>query len=130
MNGKRVPPTAGRTEPAQRTGEAQSAESAEPADRAEFIRVAGRVQGVGFRASAQQLALAYGLRGWVANVGRGVVIHACGPGERIDAFVRALCEDIGPPARVDGLLREPAEWLPRGAGFRIAPTDTPLAPRG
>ncbi|HEX6016497.1 MAG TPA: acylphosphatase [Burkholderiaceae bacterium] len=99
------------------------------AERAEWIRVDGRVQGVGFRASAQQLAVAHGLRGWVANVGRGVVIHACGPGERLDAFVRALRDDVGPPARVDSLQREPAEWLPRGAGFRIAPTDTPLAAR-
>jgi hydrogenase maturation protein HypF len=97
------------------------------AERAEVIRVAGVVQGVGFRACAQQLAIAYGLRGWVANVGRGVVIHACGPADRLEAFVRALRDDIGPPARVDGLQREAAELLPRGAGFRIAPTDTPLA---
>jgi len=92
-----------------------------------MIRIVGRVQGVGFRASAQDLALQYELRGWVANVGRGVVIHACGPGERLDAFVRALSEDIPPPARVDGMQREPAEPLPRGAGFVIAPTDTPLS---
>ena len=96
-------------------------------ERAEMIRITGRVQGVGFRATAQQLAIAYGLRGWVANVGRGVVIHACGPGERLDAFVRALAEDIGPPARVERMQREPAELLPRGTGFVIAPTDTPLS---
>jgi len=96
-------------------------------ERAEMIRITGRVQGVGFRAGAQQLALAYGLRGWVANVGRGVVIHACGPAERLDAFVLALRDDIGPPVRIDSLQREAAEWLPRGTGFRIAPTDTPLS---
>jgi hydrogenase maturation protein HypF len=106
----------------------QSNESA-GAERAEMIRVTGLVQGVGFRASAQHLAVQYGLRGWVANVGRGVVIHACGAGERLEAFVRALAEDIGPPARVDGMQREPAELLPRGTGFVIAPTDTPLSPR-
>jgi hydrogenase maturation factor HypF (carbamoyltransferase family) len=98
-------------------------------DRAELIRVSGRVQGVGFRATAQHLALQHGLRGWVANVGRGVVIHACGPAARLEAFVRSLHEDIGPPARVDALQREPAELLPRGAAFVIAPTDTPLARR-
>jgi hypothetical protein len=54
----------------------------DPGDRAEMIRITGRVQGVGFRASAQHLALQYGLRGWVANVDRGVVIHACGPAAR------------------------------------------------
>ena len=101
----------------------------DPGDRAEIIRVAGRVQGVGFRASAQYLAQQYGLRGWVANVGRGVVMHACGPADRLDAFVRALREDIGPPARVDALQREHAELLPRGAAFVIAPTDTPLGRR-
>jgi acylphosphatase len=104
-----------------------SASSPGAGERAEMIRITGRVQGVGFRATAQQLAIAYGVRGWVANVGRGVVIHACGLGERLDAFVRALAEDIGPPARVERMQREPAELLPRGAGFVIAPTDTRLS---
>jgi hydrogenase maturation factor HypF (carbamoyltransferase family) len=101
----------------------------DPGDRAEMIRVAGRVQGVGFRASAQHLAVQLGLRGWVANVGRDVVLHACGPADRLEAFVQALREDIGPPARIDHLQREPAALLPRGAAFLIAPTDTPLARR-
>jgi hydrogenase maturation factor HypF (carbamoyltransferase family) len=94
-----------------------------------MIRVSGLVQGVGFRASAQHLAVQYGLRGWVANVGRGVVILACGPASRLEQFVQALRDDIGPPARVDSLQREPADLLPRGAAFVIAPTDTPLARR-
>ena len=92
-------------------------------ERAEIIRIGGVVQGVGFRFSAQQLALRHGVRGWVANVGRGVVVHACGPAERLDRFVRALQEDIGPPARVESLRREPAEPLPEDAGFRIAPSE-------
>src|SRR5262245_52534003 len=96
-------------------------------ERAEMIRVVGRVQGVGFRASAQHLALQYGVRGWVANVGRDVVIHACAPAERLELFVRALGEDIGPPARIHSLQREAAELVPRGASFVIAPTDTPLS---
>jgi len=97
-------------------------------ERAEMIRITGLVQGVGFRASALQLAVAYGVRGWVANVGRGVVIHACGPAERLDAFVRALGADIAPPARIDQLQREAAEPVPRGAGFVIAPTRCILKP--
>ena len=92
-------------------------------ERAEIIRIGGVVQGVGFRYSAQQLALRYGLRGWVANVGRGVVVHACGPADRLESFVRALRQDIGPPARVESLEREPADLLPAGAGFRIAPSE-------
>jgi len=107
----------------------ESLDKPHPGERAERIRVSGRVQGVGFRASAQHLALQYGVRGWVANIGRDVVIHACGPAERLEQFVQALRDDIGPPARIDGLQREPAELLPRGAAFVIAPTDTPLARR-
>ena len=42
-------------------------------------------------------------------------------------FVRALGEDIGPPARIDRLHREAAELLSRGASFVIARTDTPLS---
>jgi acylphosphatase len=106
-----------------------SLDAPDPGDRAALLRITGRVQGVGFRASAQHLALQYGLRGWVANVGAGVVIHACGPAQRLEAFVQALRDDIDPPARVDALEREPAELLPRGAAFVIAPTDTPLARR-
>lgn len=93
------------------------------AERAEVIRIGGVVQGVGFRYSARQLALRHGLRGWVANVGRGVVIHACGPAERLERFVHALQAEIGPPARVESLRREPAELLPADAGFRIAPSE-------
>jgi hydrogenase maturation protein HypF len=92
------------------------------AERAELIRIGGVVQGVGFRYSARELALRYGVRGWVANVGRGVVIHACAPADRLERFVRALREEIGPPARVESLEREPAELLPAEAGFRIAPS--------
>jgi hydrogenase maturation protein HypF len=92
------------------------------AERAELLRVDGIVQGVGFRYSAQQLALRHGLRGWVANVGRGVVIHACGPAEQLERFVQALQAEIGPPARIVSLRRQPAESLPEHAGFRIAPS--------
>jgi hydrogenase maturation protein HypF len=95
----------------------------DPGDRAERIRVTGRVQGVGFRASAQHLAMQYGVRGWVANVGRDVVLHACAPADRLEQFVQALRDDIGPPARIDELRREPAALLPRGAAFVIAPSE-------
>ena len=92
------------------------------ADCGEMLRISGVVQGVGFRYSTQRLAQRHGVRGWVANVGRGVVVHACAPAERLERFVRALQEEIGPPARIEGLEREPAELLPADAGFRIAPS--------
>jgi acylphosphatase len=96
-------------------------------ERAEMIRITGRVQGVGFRASAQHLALQYGVRGWVANVGRGVVIHACAPPDRLDAFVRALGEtSVRRRASIVCTAKRP-RLLSRGASFVIARTDTPLS---
>jgi acylphosphatase len=61
------------------------------------IVVRGRVQGVFFRASAQQEALALGLTGEVANLPDGAV-EAIVEGERkaVDDFV-AWCKR-GPPA--------------------------------
>ena len=45
------------------------------------IRVRGLVQGVGFRPTVWLLARRYGLRGWVANDGDGVIIRLCGQGK-------------------------------------------------
>jgi len=92
-------------------------------ERAEILRIDGVVQGVGFRYSARQLALRHGVRGWVANVGRGVVIHACAPAETLERFVRALHDEIGPPARIASVRREPAGLVAADAGFRIAPSE-------
>lgn len=89
-------------------------------ERAERIRVEGRVQGVGFRVHAWRLGQRYGLRGRVANVGAGVSIHACGPMSQLEAFVRALADDAPALARIDRIEREPAEVLPAGASFVIA----------
>ena len=63
------------------------------------IRVAGRVQGVGFRASAAQKARLLALTGFVRNERDGsVYIEAEGEPEVLDEFV-AWCK-LGPPAAV------------------------------
>jgi acylphosphatase len=86
--------------------------------------VAGRVQGVGFRAWTQAQAEALGVRGWVRNRNRGngdVEALFCGP----PLAVQKLCARLmrGPPAaRVDHVNeRRPDESelaLAGDAGFR------------
>ena len=74
---------------------------------ARFI-VSGKVQGVWFRASARDQALALGLRGSARNLPSGSVdVLAVGDDDAIDALAAWLRQ--GPPlARVDELERLPA----------------------
>ena len=67
------------------------------------IRVHGRVQGVWFRASAQNKASELDLRGWVQNAPDGSVeIHAEGADESLDHFV-LWCREGPPSAEVSRL---------------------------
>ncbi|MEX1082027.1 MAG: acylphosphatase [Halofilum sp. (in: g-proteobacteria)] len=68
--------------------------------------VRGRVQGVFFRASAQEEARRLGLTGWVRNLPDGrVEVLACGDGPTLERFREWLRE--GPPdARVDAIEEE------------------------
>jgi hydrogenase maturation protein HypF len=54
------------------------------------IRIAGRVQGVGFRPAVYRLARALGLTGKVLNDTRGVSIELQGDGGRIEEFLGRL----------------------------------------
>lgn len=59
--------------------------------------VSGRVQGVFFRASAQERAQELGVTGWASNLPDGrVEVRACGDRDSVEAF-RAWLEQ-GPPA--------------------------------
>ena len=81
--------------------------------------ISGRVQGVFFRASTREQALALGLRGVARNLADGrVEVIACGDQAAVALLERWLHE--GPPAaRVEQVLREScAEWT--GAGFSTA----------
>ena len=61
--------------------------------------VTGRVQGVGFRWFARELAVTLGLSGWVRNRADGSLeIVAEGPAEALAAFEDALRQ--GPPGAV------------------------------
>ncbi len=83
------------------------------------IYVSGRVQGVFFRASMQEVALRNGVTGWVRNL----------PDGRVEAVLEGPCDAVkrviewahrGPPlARVENVE---VEWEPyRGeySGFKI-----------
>ncbi len=89
------------------------------------LRIEGRVQGVGYRWSAQKKAIELGLDGWVRNEADGSVLcRAWGDAAAIEDFVQ-WCGEGPPLARVDRVVRRPlgeaptaeAAGVPRG--FRI-----------
>jgi acylphosphatase len=72
------------------------------------LTVSGRVQGVSFRAYAEQAAARLGLTGWVRNEPDGAVAaHVEGEADAVDAFVR-WCHEGPPSARVSGVEVQPA----------------------
>ncbi|QQQ02663.1 acylphosphatase [Lysobacter enzymogenes] len=79
--------------------------------------VAGKVQGVWFRASAREQALALDLRGYANNLRDGrVEVLAVGDAAAIERLAQWLRQ--GPPnARVDRIEREPAGENEAGDGF-------------
>ena len=85
---------------------------------ARFI-VTGRVQGVFFRASTREQALALGLRGHARNLDDGSVeVLAAGDAAALDRLAAWLRQ--GPPhARVDGLQRREIGEAEAGPDFRI-----------
>jgi acylphosphatase len=81
-------------------------------------RVWGRVQGVYYRASCRERAVALGLSGWVRNRSDGSVeLEAEGSAAAIEALLE-WCHDGPPGARVDGVESEPIAATGE-SGFRI-----------
>lgn len=63
------------------------------------IRITGRVQGVGFRYSARQVARELGIKGFIRNLSDGAVyIEAEGTLSNLESFI-IWCND-GPPRAV------------------------------
>lgn len=63
------------------------------------IRITGRVQGVGFRYSAKQVAIELGINGFIRNLPDGAVyIEAEGTLPHLEAFI-SWCNE-GPPRAV------------------------------
>src|ERR671933_851499 len=71
------------------------------------FRVAGVVQGVGFRPFVYGLARRHELGGFVLNDGWGVVVEAEGPAATLDDFARALADEAPALARVETVAAEP-----------------------
>jgi DNA ligase D-like protein (predicted 3'-phosphoesterase) len=70
-----------------------SADSTSPSERAVRVRIAGMVQGVGFRDATRRKALDAGARGWVRNEPDGTVaVHAEGPADAVQALLDYLAK--------------------------------------
>jgi len=90
-------------------------------DKAVHVVIAGRVQGVWFRAWTAQEANRRGLSGWVRNRRDGTVEAAFqGPADRVDDMVRA-CRRGPPAARVARVAVDDSAALP-DRDFRTLPT--------
>ena len=92
---------------------------ADDRDVAELIRVRGLVQGVGFRPTVWLLARRYGLRGWVANDGDGVIIRLRGSAKTIERLIVSLADEAPPLARIDRIERTACPLSSDDAAFRI-----------
>lgn len=96
------------------------------------IRVRGIVQGVGFRPTIWRLAGQHRLTGEVWNDGLGVMIHAFGSDENLEAFIRQIPLQLPPLARLDGLEAQALDEPPQSDEFRIVSSrhngvETPIA---
>ncbi len=73
------------------------------------VTIRGRVQGVGYRAWVEYRATGSGLEGWVRNRRDGSVEAVFAGPARAVAEMVALCRHGPPGARVDHVLKEPAD---------------------
>ncbi len=86
------------------------------------LRVAGRVQGVGYRAWAARVASELGLRGWVRNRADGTVeVLATGPDEAVAAMIGAARR--GPLAAQVNEVRVADAEDDGSFGFAARPTE-------
>jgi acylphosphatase len=68
------------------TGKADDAEK-----KAKMVYYSGKVQGVGFRAAAADIAKDYPVTGWVKNLADGrVQLLVEGPEDQVDKFLKAI----------------------------------------
>ena len=88
------------------------------------LRIAGRVQGVGYRDALRGEALAHGVAGWVRNRRDGSVEAVLQGADGAVVAVIAWARRGPPAARVDGVDAQEAgsDFDRRYAGFDCLPT--------
>ena len=86
------------------------------------VKIAGVVQGVGFRPYIYGLAAEHGLSGEVRNGMGGVVVEIEGDALRVKEFLRRLPLEIPPLARIESVVVEEIETLGL-VGFQIVASD-------
>ncbi|MBF0406072.1 MAG: carbamoyltransferase HypF [Candidatus Riflebacteria bacterium] len=83
------------------------------------FRIAGIVQGVGFRPAVFRIAAANKIAGWVRNDGGGVEILAYGLEKDIVQFENSILSEIPFPARIDNLEKISREFTLNYTDFQI-----------
>lgn len=82
------------------------------------VRYVGRVQGVGFRATARHVASDFALTGWVRNEPDGtVLLEAQGPPDELDRFLAALAQRMR--SNITSATTADTATVPGESGFRI-----------
>jgi len=77
------------------------------------VRYSGRVQGVGFRFTAERLAVDLGLTGWVKNLPDGQVELVCeGKEEELRKFLEKIDNEFSAYIR-----QKHINWMPAAGGF-------------
>jgi acylphosphatase len=88
---------------------------------ARLLRIAGRVQGVGYRDWLQREARRHGISGWVRNRADGSVEALLAGEEDALSVVLSACRRGPPLARVESIEEHFAE-MPEQPGFSKRPT--------